>query len=269
VVLYRNPLNGEPVEKRYTARPYAIVINNIEYAQPMCSIGQADILFEMLAEGGITRCLAVFDDIEGIDHIGAIRSTRPYLVKLAASLDAIFIHHGGSQDGYAEISTLGVDHLDALSGAGGAYYRDQNRLDSGYALEHTSFADGDDLLDVVADYDFETEYEDGVDYGYDFADAGSTVEGESATELKAVFGAWGKTTSFTYDDETGKWVFQCSLKNYGNTIEEFLDLVPYFMESVEHCEVLYETWGWSSGYELIDDEMIETNPEFICYCDQD
>ena len=73
----------------------------------------------------------------------------------------------------------------------------------------------------------------------------------------------------SYDEETGRWVFQCSLKNYSETIEEFLDLVPYFMESVEHCEVLYEEWGWSAGYELIGDKMVETKEKFICYCDED
>ena len=55
VVLYRNPLNGEPVAELYTARPFAVMINNIVYAQPVCSVGSADIVFEVLAEGGITR----------------------------------------------------------------------------------------------------------------------------------------------------------------------------------------------------------------------
>jgi hypothetical protein len=70
----------------------------------------------------------------------------------------------------------------------------------------------------------------------------------------------------SYDKETGRWVFQCSLKNYNDTIEKFLDMVPYFMESVEFCEVLYEEWGWSAGYELVDDKMVETQERFLEYC---
>lgn len=70
----------------------------------------------------------------------------------------------------------------------------------------------------------------------------------------------------SYDEKTGRWVFQCSLKNYSETIEVFLELVPYFMESVEFCEVLYEEWGWSAGHELIGDKMVETQPKLICYC---
>lgn len=71
----------------------------------------------------------------------------------------------------------------------------------------------------------------------------------------------------TYDPKTGFWTFQCSLKDYNDTIATFLELVPYFMESVEFCEVLYEEWGWSAGYELVEGEMKETNSRFICYAD--
>ena len=71
----------------------------------------------------------------------------------------------------------------------------------------------------------------------------------------------------TYNLETGHWVFQCSMKNYNETIEEFLDMVPYFIESVEFCEVFYEEWGWSAGYELVDGKMKETQPRFICYAE--
>ena len=80
---------------------------------------------------------------------------------------------------------------------------------------------------------------------------------------------WDEDEEFerTYDEETGQWVFQCSLKNYSQTIEAFLELVPIFMESVEHCEVLYEEWAWSAGYELIGNEMVETKERFICYYD--
>ena len=62
---YQNPLTGEPLAELYTARPFAVMINNSSYAQPMCSLNSADIVFEILAEGGITRCMAVFGDVAG------------------------------------------------------------------------------------------------------------------------------------------------------------------------------------------------------------
>lgn len=208
VVKYRNPLNGEPVQELYTARPYAVVINNIRAAQPLCGIREADIVFEALAEGGITRWLAVFDDVAGIDHIGSVRSARPYLVDIAYSLDAIFVHHGGSEDGYDEIKALKVNHIDPLSGDGKVFYRDKDRLNAGYSLEHTSFTDGKRILDAVAGRKFKTERAEGIDYGFSFDDAGSTENGEKGEKLSAVFGSCGKTTKFILRKESGTYVPQ-------------------------------------------------------------
>ena len=265
VVRYRNPLNGEPMEEQQTARPYAIVINNIVYAQPLCSIGQADILFEMLAEGGITRCLAVYSDITGLDHIGAVRSTRPYLVDLASSLDAIFVHHGGSSDGYNKISELDVDNLDFLGNAGNVYYRDQDRLNSGYDLEHTSFADGDDIKEAADDWGYTTDREDGIDYGFAFGDAGSTVVGENAAEIKIAFGASGKTTAFEYDETLGEYVAE-QYDGYmidGNTGEaaSFRNVLMIAAETYDYVKndisrVHIELIGEGTGYFACDGKIV-------------
>lgn len=265
VVLFRNPLNGEPIGEPITARPYAIVINNIEYAQPMCSISQADILFEVLAEGGITRCLAIYDDVAGIDHIGAIRSARPYLVELASSFYAFFVHHGGSVDGYNKIYELDFAHLDFLGNAGNVYYRDQDRLNSGYALEHTSFADGDDLKAAVDDWGYRTNREDGIDYGFVFGDAGSTEAGESATEMSVVFGAYGKTTKFNYDETTGLY----ASVQYGDDIVDgntddvvsyrnvlMLTTDTYVYENNDGARVHMELTGEGSGYFACDGKVV-------------
>lgn len=69
----------------------------------------------------------------------------------------------------------------------------------------------------------------------------------------------------TYNKETGRWTFQCSLKNYNDTIEEFMEIVPYFIEEVEHAEVFYEEWQYSIKLELVDGKMKVTNDKFIEY----
>ena len=73
-----------------------------------------------------------------------------------------------------------------------------------------------------------------------------------------------------YDKDTGRWTFQCSLKNYDYTIEHFFKIVPYFIEKIEHAEVYYEEWSHSVKLELIDGKIIMTNNKFIKYeCDSD
>ena len=69
----------------------------------------------------------------------------------------------------------------------------------------------------------------------------------------------------TYDKETGRWTFQCSLKNYNNTIEEFFEIVPYFIEEIEHAEVFYEEWRYSTKIELVDGKIVEADNKFIEY----
>ena len=58
-VLYRNPLNGEPMKQAYAGRPVAVVVNNLKQALPQQGISQADIIYEIEAEGGITRMMAL------------------------------------------------------------------------------------------------------------------------------------------------------------------------------------------------------------------
>jgi len=55
------------------------VINNIENAIPQSGIGQADVLYEFVVEGGITRMLAIFNDYDNLEKVGSIRSCRTLL----------------------------------------------------------------------------------------------------------------------------------------------------------------------------------------------
>ena len=69
----------------------------------------------------------------------------------------------------------------------------------------------------------------------------------------------------TYNLQSGYWAFQCSLKNYEDTIEAFLQLLPYFIESVEHVEVFYEEWDWSERYDMVDGKMQRVTDKFVRY----
>ena len=218
-VLFRNPLNGEPLDELYTARPYTVTINNIKQAMPQCGVENADIIFETLVEGDVTRCLAVFSDVAGIEHLGAVRSARTYFVDLSLGLDAIFVHHGGSDYAYDLISSTGTDDLDAMKSSGSAaFYRDQDRLKAGYSLEHTSFATGDKLV-TCAGKRHELTREEGIDYGWTFAEEATPEGGADATALTVRFTSNGKKTSFTYNAETGLYEAAQHGKAYidGNT----------------------------------------------------
>ena len=85
-------------------RPYAIMINNIEYAfRNQKGTSKADIIYEALAEGGITRMMAVYEDVSKVKKIGSVRSARHYYVQFAKEWDAIFCHFGHTKYAVSKI----------------------------------------------------------------------------------------------------------------------------------------------------------------------
>lgn len=60
----------------------------------------------------------------------------------------------------------------------------------------------------------------------------------------------------SYDEQTGQWSFQCSLKDYDKTIEKFIKLIPYFIESADMIEVYYEASGYLEKYILENNTVV-------------
>ena len=200
-VLYTHPLTGEALEAPFpNTRPYAVMINNINVAQPQCSTSQCDILYEILAEG-TTRMMAIFSDLSDVGSIGSMRSLRPYYLDVATTYDAIMIHAGGSEQAYSDVKTKGVENIDGVRGPGAnAFARDPNR--QAYGIEHSLFTTGEKLLAATEELGYRTEHEgDSYDYGLQFVEDG-TPAGAIANTIDVHFGAY-KSTTFTYDAEAG------------------------------------------------------------------
>ena len=106
VLPYTNPLTGEGCEVDVGARrPIAVMLNNLKKALPQVGVSQADVIYEILAEGGITRMMAVFQDVAGAGEIGTVRSARDYYASLAYGHDAVYLHAGGSPQAYEFIKS--------------------------------------------------------------------------------------------------------------------------------------------------------------------
>lgn len=122
----RCPLDGVQVAKgSLPDRPLAIMVENSPEARPQSGLQQADLVFEMLTEGGITRFMAVY--LHGSpDLVGPVRSARPYFIDRALELDAMYAHVGGSNQAYADIKKLGVADLDEIPGTPG-FWRTKDR----------------------------------------------------------------------------------------------------------------------------------------------
>ena len=216
-VLYRNPLNGEPLNAPFTGRATAVVINNIKDCLPQYGIGDADLYFEVETEGYITRCVAVYSDISTAGTIGPVRSARTYFNSIGAAYNAPLVHCGGSP------AALAGNHADGEklskwahineSYNGKYFFRDNDRYNyQGYAWEHTLFTKGESMAKAMEDLEYASQ--EVMDYGYTFSED-AAVTGETANKVVITFPG-NKTTTMEYSAETGLY----GMSQYGSETKD-------------------------------------------------
>lgn len=191
-------LTGEWVEKEINdRRPVAIMINNIGEAMPQSGIGQADIIYEMVVEGGITRLMAVFSDYRGLEKIGPVRSARQYYVRAAEQLDAVFCHIGTSTLADNELASSGLDHMDGMYAVGNYFiYRDDSRV-----APHNAYTSEEGLNAALEYSGFNMEHGLGYASMFSFSSKNQDLEGgSSATKITTAFNA-NRQPWFEYNAE--------------------------------------------------------------------
>ena len=97
-------------ESPFGSRPLSIMVENSEGARPQSGLDKANIVYEVLAEGGITRFLAIYYD-QDAEEVGPIRSARPYFVSKSLEHQAIYAHAGGSEEAYNFIKEEKIDDI--------------------------------------------------------------------------------------------------------------------------------------------------------------
>lgn len=121
-----SPLTGVAVTKEQSELPVTgIMIENSPDARPQSGLHQAGVVFEAIAEGGITRFLTLWQEAQP-DYVGPVRSVRPYYVDWVQGFDAAIAHVGGSPEALAKIRAEGVKDLDQFYNPG-PYRRVNNR----------------------------------------------------------------------------------------------------------------------------------------------
>ncbi|MBQ8296692.1 MAG: DUF3048 domain-containing protein [Ruminococcus sp.] len=153
-----NPLTGEIGYNAAAVgkRPVAVMVNNIKEALPQYGIEQADIIYELPVEGGITRLMAVYADYTAVPDVCSVRSCRYYYPLISLGMDAIYCHWGSDKSiALDTLNRTGIDHLDGEYESG-LFYRDQERAAS-YSSEHIGYLKGSELADKIAAKGFRTD----------------------------------------------------------------------------------------------------------------
>lgn len=137
---FQYPLTGSGSETEVNGRAVAVMINNHPKARPQSGLNQADVVYEMLAEGDVTRFLAIFQS-ERPEMIGPVRSSRDYYIELAKGYDSLYIAHGYSPEAKELLDQGYVDNLNGMQYDGTLFKRESFRQ-----APHNSYISFDNVL---------------------------------------------------------------------------------------------------------------------------
>ena len=184
-------------EKR---RPLAVMVENHSEAKPQSGLSSASVVYEAVAEGGITRFAAIFYCNLSDVQVGPVRSARTYFLDWISEYDPLYAHVGGANtpgpaDALSQIIKFKIKSLNQFGIGFPTYWRDYQRLGHPVATEHTMYSTTQKLWEVGAKRGWEAE-DDGVSWSKDFTpwkfkeDQG----GGSTTNIKVNF--WASQESY-------------------------------------------------------------------------
>lgn len=193
---------GDLSQEAIGKRPVAVMVNNVQKAMPQYGVGQADIIFEIPVEGDATRFMALYGDYTKVPQICPIRSCRYYFPALSQGFDAYYVNWGIDDTMGDYLAALNMDQIEGITNTGGLFGRDQEKLNQGYALEHTGYFDGTKLVSYIESQGLRTdllEDKKGAAFPFNGMEEQLKPEGSDCTSVQINFGA--QSSAFTYDQE--------------------------------------------------------------------
>jgi hypothetical protein len=127
-----SPINGKKIDgKRYeeikSRPPLAVIVQNSTEARPQVGINQADVVYETLAEGGITRWLAIYWS-QDAEKIMSVRSLRKYFADITGDYKNVVLMHIGYAEGATNVNAMtsvNVNKIKDLGFRADSFFRDQ------------------------------------------------------------------------------------------------------------------------------------------------
>jgi hypothetical protein len=183
----------------------AVAINNVAEAMPQYGVVEAEVVFETLVEGTLTRLLAVYSDCVNLPDICSVRSYRYYFPPLALGFDAFYVHWGRDPSMIDYYNELDMDAFDG-DAFGHFFTRDRERLNQGYNIEHTSVFEGPLFAETMKSEGYRLDIDPklaGPAFKFNKGLENIAPEGEKCTYVKVDFG--GQWSSFEYNEKEKKY----------------------------------------------------------------
>lgn len=219
------PINGKMYTKQErdvwdTRRPLAVMIENHADSRPQSGLSWADVVYEAVAEGGITRFMGVFycGAAAAPLSLAPVRSARQHYLPWVLEYDALYTHVGGAgrcedptvderAKALCNIQKYKIKDMDQFGISFPTCYRNYDRLDHPVATEHTMVCVTDKLIDLASKRGWTNVDAKGVSWdkkfvSWKFKDDAKENERGSATSI--IFTAWKG-----YEAEYGvKWEYE-------------------------------------------------------------
>jgi hypothetical protein len=257
------PLNGAKYSKDQKSwwekhRPLGVMIENHEDSRPQSGINAADVTYEAVAEGGITRFLNVYY-CQDAGIVGPVRSARTYFIDFISEYGEypLYAHVGGANtpgpaDALGQINDYGwggYNDLNQFSIGFPTFRRDESRLGRPVATEHTMYSVTSKLWDVAKKRELTEKDKDGADWDdnfvpYAFKDDEAVSKRPAAQSINIEY--WNNSNYFVdweYNKESNLYL----RKNGG---EPHIDRNTKKQLSAKNIVVLFMTEGRANdGYE--------------------
>lgn len=190
-----SPLTGEPIMGE--EHPVIMVmINNHRHARPQTGLDLADVVVEILAEGGITRYAAFYHSVTD-GTVGPVRSVRNYYLDLAEGANAVVAHAGGAKDALTRIQHEKYPSLDGIHADSRYFTRVSFRK-----APHNLYTDLERLNQAVKEkgYDSLT-----TERAYHFTDTAATEQGQPADQIDLIYHHLYKA-GYKYDNASHSYI---------------------------------------------------------------
>lgn len=220
------PLNGAKWSKQQKEwwedrRPLGVMIENHQEARPQSGVTYADVVYEAVAEGGITRFLAVYY-CQDAGTVGPVRSARTYFLDWISEYGdyPLYAHVGGANtpgpaDALGQIERYGwaaYNDMNQFSLGFPTFWRDYERLGRNVATEHTMYSTTEKLWEAAKKRGLTNKDDDGNEWNenfisYTFKDD-AAMNDRPATQ-KISYSHWPGYSAYNVE-----WTYNKSGNNY-------------------------------------------------------
>lgn len=251
------PLNGRMHTKKAKAawelrRPLAVMVENHQEARPQSGLSSADVVYEAVAEGGITRFMVIYlcnlSDIQ----VGPVRSARTYFLDWVSEYDALYAHVGGANtpgpaNALGQVIDYDIKSLNQFGIGYPTFWRDYQRLGRAVATEHTMYSSTQKLWEIGAKKGWAANDSAGVSWDSNFVSWKFKDDESSQGSQKATVSFWSSK-----DDYKVEWVYDstcnCYKRKHGG--EDHIDLNNQQQLSAKNVVVQFQKESRANdGYE--------------------